>query len=142
MAALSDNGIVGRDILFYKGDADTGILFCARTKTVSVGAESIDVTSDCDDGFRTLLGKPAQRQIDMSVEGVIRQDDFAKLFLNPNNSTFIEDYTLEIPGIGSVTGDFFLNSFEIGATYNDASTFTCSVESSGPWSFDPEVVAS
>jgi len=50
MAELAGNGIVGRKILMYKGDVDTGILLCARTKTITLGSESIDVTSDCDDG--------------------------------------------------------------------------------------------
>lgn len=138
MAALTGNGLVGRAVKAYKGDESTGTLFEARSKTITLGSESIDVTSDGDDGFRTLLSEPAQRSIDMSVEGVLRQDDFVSVYLDPTNSTFLEAYTLVFPGIGSVTGDFFLSSFEMGAPYNEATTFTASVQSSGEWTFTPE----
>ncbi len=139
MADLQGNGLVGRAIKMYKGDVDTGTLFVARTKTITLGSESIDVTSDSDNGFRTLLSEPAQRQIDMSVEGVLRQDDFILQYLDPSNTTFLEAYTLVFPGIGEVTGDFFLSSFESGAPYNEAATFSASVESSGEWTFTEEV---
>lgn len=140
MAELTGNGLVGRAVKAYKGDEDTGTLFIARSKTITLGSESIDVTSDGDDGFRTLLSDPAQRSIDMSLEGVLRQDDFVGQFLDPSNTTFLEDYTLVFPGIGSVTGDFFLSNFELGAPYNEATTFTTTLESSGEWTFAPEVV--
>lgn len=137
MAEIAGNGIVGRAIKMYQGDESTGTLFIARTKTITLGSESIDVTSDGDDGFRTLLSEPAQRNIDMSVEGVLRQDDFVSDLLDPSPTTFLEEYTLVIPNIGSVTGDFFLSNVELGAPYNEATTFSATIESSGEWDFTP-----
>lgn len=139
MAQLAGNGIVGRAIKFYQGDETTGTQFVARTKTITLGSESIDVTSDNDDGFRTLLSEPAQRNIDMSVEGILRQDDFLAELLDPAPATFLEAYTLVIPGIGSITGDFFLSNFELGAPYNEGTTFSASVQSSGAWTYTAEV---
>ena len=135
MAALQGNGIVGRAVKAYKGDEDTGVLFEARTKTITLGSESIDVTSDGDDGFRTLLSEPAQRSIDMSIEGVLRQDDFVANLIDPAPATFLEEYTLVFPQIGSVKGDFFLSNVELGAPYNEATTFSATLESSGVWEF-------
>jgi len=138
MAELTGNGIVGRAVKAYKGDVTTGTLFIARSKSITLGSESIDVTSDGDDGFRTLLSEPAQRNIDMSVEGVLRQDDFVGQLLDPAPATFLEEYTLVFPQIGSVTGDFFLSNVELGAPYNEATTFSATLESSGEWTFTPE----
>lgn len=81
--------IAGRDVEFYMGDITSTSgqsgppRICARTKTITVGGEPIDVTQDCDDGFRRLLGKPASRSIDMTVEGVIAQTDLIDLALDP-----------------------------------------------------------
>jgi len=138
MAELAGNGIVGRKILMYKGDVDTGILLCARTKTITLGSESIDVTSDCDDGFRTLLADPAQRQIDMAVDGILRQDDFVEPLIDPAPATFLDTWTLVIPGLGEISGEFFLSDFELGAPYNEGTTFSATVQSSGAWTYTPE----
>ena len=138
MAELAGNGIVGRAVKAYKGDATTGTLFIARSKSITLGSESIDVTSDGDDGFRTLLSEPAQRSIDMSIEGVLRQDDFVGELLDPAPATFLQEYTLVFPQIGEVTGDFFLSNVELGAPYNEATTFSATLESSGEWTFTPE----
>lgn len=141
MAELTGNGLVGRAVKAYKGDEETGVQFCAQTKNLTLGSESIDVTSDCDNGFRTLLSEPAQRSIDMSVEGILRQDDFVGPIIDPTSTTaFLEEWTLVFPGIGSVTGDFFLSNFELGASYNEATTFSSTLESSGEWVFTPEEV--
>ena len=138
MAELAGGGIVGRAVKAYKGDEETGTLFIARSKSITLGSESIDVTSDGDDGFRTLLSEPAQRSIDMSIEGVLRQDDFVGELLDPAPATFLQEYTLVFPQIGEVTGDFFLANVELGATYNEAVTFSATLESSGEWAFTPE----
>lgn len=131
--------VAGRDVAFYVGTDDSGPRICARTKTITVAGEPIDITQDCDGAFRTLLNTPATRSIDMSVEGVIRQDDWASIALDPASSNFLEQYALIIPGLGTITGDFFLGNFEIGAEYQDAVTFSATVQSSGAWTFTPEV---
>lgn len=139
MAALPGNGIVGRDIKVYRGNVSTGVLFTAQTKSFTLGSEPIDVTSDGDDGYRTLLADFAQKQIDMNIEGVLRQDDFVSQFLDPTDNTpYIDEFTLVIPGIGTIVGDFAVANFELGATYNEATTFTASVQSSGVWLFTPD----
>jgi predicted secreted protein len=47
----------------------------------------------------------------------------------------ISEYTLDIPGIGEFEGDFYLGSIEIGASYNEAVTFSATVQSSGQFTF-------
>src|SRR5690606_40142366 len=99
------NAIAGRDVAFYVGADDSGPRICARTKTITIAGESIDITQDCDGAFRTLMNVPASRSIDLSVEGILRQDDWALLALDPASTNFLDQYTMVIPGLGSITCD-------------------------------------
>jgi len=42
-----------------------------------------------------------------------------------------------ISGVGSITGDFFISNYELGAPHDDAVTFSATVQSSGEWTFTP-----
>src|SRR5699024_9825467 len=131
------NAFSGRDILFYVGD-EAGSRICARTKTLTIGSESIDITQDCDGAFRKLIDEPACRLLDKAVESILTQDDWLKQALDTSSNVFLNEYTLVIPCIGSITGDFFISDFELGAPHDDAVTFSATVQSSGEWTFTPE----
>ena len=132
------NAFSGRDILFYVGDGTDGARICARSKTLTVGSESIDITQDCDGAFRKLMNEPASRFLDMSIEGVLTQDDWLLQALGTSSSVFLNEYTMVIPSVGSITGDFFISNYELGAPHDDAVTFSATVQSSGEWTFTPE----
>lgn len=132
------NAFSGRDILFYVGDGTTGARICARSKTLTIGSESIDITQDCDGAFRKLMDEPASRFLDMAVEGVLTQDDWLVQALDTSSSVFLDKYTMVISGVGSITGDFFISNYELGAPHDDAVTFSATVQSSGEWTFTPE----
>src|SRR5690625_3825318 len=110
------NEFAGRDVLFYVGDGTSGARICARTKTLTIGSESIDIGQDCDGAFRKLLDEPASRFLDMSIEGVLAQDDWLKQALDTSSNTFLDEYTLVIPGVGSITGDFFISDLDRKST--------------------------
>jgi len=109
-----------------------------RTKTVTLNNEPIDITSDDDAGFRTFLASdPAERSIDMSVDGITKDSALIELAA-AGGSALISEYTLDFEGIGAFVGDFFIGSVELGAPYNDAVTFSASIQSSGEFVFTPE----
>lgn len=110
-----------------------------KSKSLSFSGEGIDITSDDDNGFRTFLAEATVKQIDISVEGVMKtnvlsdialqkQDllltDISLEFLNTDNSV---DFTL--------TGDFYMGSLEITGETADAKNFTASLMSSGEWTY-------
>ena len=132
------NAFSGRDILFYVGDGTDGARICARSKTLTIGSESIDITQDCDGAFRRLMDEPASRFLDMAVEGVLTQDDWLLQALDTSSNVFLNEYTMVIRGVGSITGDFFISNYELGASHDDAVTFSATVQSSGEWVFTPE----
>lgn len=132
MAAL-----VGRKVLLTPTAGGTAIVG-GRTKTINFNNEGIDITSDDDDGWRTFLASdPAQRGIEMSMEGVLKDSALIEL-ATTGGADLIDEYDLSMPGIGTFTGDFHFGSISLGAPYNDAVTFTATINSSGPVTFTPE----
>jgi len=132
MAALS-----GRKIIINKGDPGVKVA-AARSKSITINNEPIDITSDDDQGVRQLLegvGEQAERSMDLSIEGVTKDATFLADITTGAN---VDDYEIEIPGIGTFTGKFFLTSAALTAPYNDATTFTAELQSTGPFTFTPE----
>lgn len=105
-----------------------------RTKTITAGADPIDITTDDEDGYRTLLAEEGQRQLDMTVEGVLKDDVLRQILLN-DGAAMLTDIEIAFPNGDTITGSFFLSSYEESGSYNDAITFTSSLQSSGQWTF-------
>lgn len=123
----------GRDLLVKTG---TTVIAGIRTKTISYGGEAIDVTTDDDSGYRTLLNDAAQMQIDLSVEGITKDAELRAIVM-AGGSMMLTNITIEYPDGATLAGDFFLSSVEESGAYNDAITFTASLQSSGQWTYTP-----
>ena len=132
------SALVGRKVTFTPTNGGAAVIG-VRTKSVSINNEPIDITSDDDNGFRTLLNEdPAERSIDFTAEGILKDAALINL-ASAGGSMLISEYEMEIPGIGTFTGDFYFGNLEIGAEYNDAVTFSADIQSSGEFVFaEPE----
>lgn len=104
-----------------------------RTKSVTVNNEPVDITTDDDSGYRTLLEESGTSSIDMSVEGLTQDDTL--IDKASSGGTLIEEYTIELPSGAKIVGDFRFNNLEVGAEYTDAITFTGEFQSTGSWTF-------
>lgn len=125
---------VGRKALFKKGLTTVAAV---RTRSMTLGNEVVDITSDDDNGFRTLLAEPGNKTLDLTVEGVFK--DATMLTVAMSTSDILEAFSILFPTIGTIAGDFVVTSFEAGAAYNEAGTFSCSLQSSGTFTFTPAV---
>lgn len=125
---------VGRKAVLSKGAVAVAAL---RTKTMSIANEPVDITSDDDDGFRTMLAEPGNKTLDITVEGVTK--DATLLTLAVSGTDILDTFSILFPTIGTISGDFVVSSFEIGAPYNEAATFSCTLQSSGEYTFTPAV---
>lgn len=122
---------IGRKLVVKRGG---NIVAGVRTKSVTINNEAVDITTDDDSGYRTLLEEPGQKQIDMSVEGLTKDD--ALIEKAASGTSLIEEYTIELPSGATIVGDFRFNNLEIGAEYNEAITFTSEVQSTGSFTFN------
>lgn len=123
--------LVGRKVTFTPTSSGGTPVTGMRTKTITLNNEPIDITSDDDNGWRTFLAEdPALRSIDIAVEGVTKDAQLIELAAT-GGSGLVSSYALEFEGLGTFTGDFYIGSLELGAPYNEAVTFSCTIQSSG-----------
>lgn len=120
--------ILGRKVKISIGETPTQICV-ARTKTLTINNEMVDVTSDCDDGIQRFLEVPGQKAVEISVEGMFDQADETLTDLALSN-TVAEDVELDFETY-TISGRFVMPSYSNGATYNDAVTFSATFQSSG-----------
>ena len=119
----------GRELVLKRG---TTVVAGVRTKAMAITRAGIDVTSDDDAGFRTMLGEPGQLELNVSVSGVTKDD---VLRADAVNGVTLQAYTLEFEDGSTVTGNFFLATYTETGTYNEAVTFEAEIQSSGTFTF-------
>lgn len=124
---------------------DGSVIAGIRTVTLSWSGESVDLTTGEDDGFRLLDALSGQEQIDISFEGISKDGDVFRDLVFSNGSRMLTDITIEFEILdptnttpASLTCDFRLSSYEEGKPYNDATTFSGTLESSGEWTYTAE----
>lgn len=111
-----------------------------RSRSFTVDSSPIDVTTDDDSGIRKLLEKPGQHQIDVSVEGLLKDDALLEEIID--GTLFIRELTIKFPFSFTTTqatlvGNFRFNNFEVTGEYQDAIAFTATLQSAGAFVFTP-----
>ena len=119
----------GRELLVKRGST---VIAGIRTKGVAFNGEPIDITNDDDSGYRTMLNDAGTYSIDLSIEGITKDNDLRGVVMAAS-SLMLNDIEIEYPNGDTITGNFFLTSLEESGTYNDAVTFSGSLQSSGTW---------
>lgn len=117
---------LGRKILLEWEDEEIpGV----REKGININGEPVDLTSDDDNGWRTLHDEAGQNQIDITVSGVTKSHALrADWFAGTRTKTLeITDST----NGGVIAGEFFLASYNETGTYNEAVTFEATFQSTG-----------
>ena len=113
-----------------------------RTRSFTLDATPIDITTDDDSGLRTLLEDAGQRSIDISVEGLLKDDTLLDQIVD--GVLFIQELTIVLPftfvtTAGKIVGDFRFNNFEVSGEYQDAVTFSATLQSSGSFTYTAAV---
>jgi predicted secreted protein len=106
------------------------------SKTFTVGGEPVDITSDDDGGYRTLLAEAGVKTLDISFEGVTKNNDLRSAILT-GLDLMLTDISLEFPNGDTIAVDFFFTSLEETGAHNDAVKFSGSMQSSGEWTYTP-----
>lgn len=126
-------GNVGRKLLVKKNGTN---LMGVQNKSIATTASAIDITSDDDLGYRTFLAEAGELAIDLSVDGIAKDTVLRDIILNGGTTgQLLTDITIEYPNGDTIAGDFFFNSYTETGTYNEAVTFSATLQSSGAWTF-------
>ena len=121
-------GTNGRNLTI---DWDTVTLVGVRTKGYTITNDYVDVTTDDDDGWQTLLADPGLRSVEVTAGG-ISSDQVLLAEMMKSNITG-EPLTIQLPTTtGTLAGTFLVSSFEQTGEHDGAVEFTASFMSSGP----------
>lgn len=128
----------GRDLrIKYSSDGGTTFVAVAgaRTDKFTINREGIDITSKDDAGVRTMLAETGTFSVDASIEGVLEDDTILDLAIDPTQTTLF-DFQIDVSGIGTITGEWYLGNFELTGEYGaNAVTFTANLQSSGTMTY-------
>jgi len=131
-------GAASRDLLIKKGATR---LAGINSKSIAVAKEPIDITTDEDNGFRTLLDVAGTKTLDISFSGVTKDAVLRGLIMS-GSSQLYTDITIEYPPVGAeatgatIAGDFYLgNLTENGSSPDGTIEFDGTLQSSGEWTF-------
>lgn len=126
---------LGRQVTFYWGGNSPGDnIPGVREKGIAMNGEPVDVTSDEDSGWRTLLEASGQNEVNISISGVTKDNRLRTDWMNGRR---IQPLTIIYEDGGSLTGDFRLNTFEDNGSYNEAMVFSAEFASTGAVTYTP-----
>jgi predicted secreted protein len=101
----------------------------ARTDSVTLNNEPLDITDKDDSGWRTLLADTGLRSLSCEIEGVLKDGVLASDGVGTPTSALLKECVVTISGVATFTGDFYLQSLQIGGEMADVVTFTATLES-------------
>jgi len=131
-------GGASRDLLIEKNNtAIAGV----NSKSIAIAKEPIDITTDEDNGYRTLLSEAGTKSLDISFSGVTK-DTLLRSLIMTEQSMLLTDITIQYPKYGAqaagdtISGDFYFNGFtENGGGSDGAVEFDGTLQSSGEWTY-------
>ena len=114
--------------LQIKWDAVT--LVGVRTKGYTVTNDYVDVTTDDDNGWRTLLATPGLRSVEVTVGGISSDQVLIAEVFKANITG--EPLVVELPTTtGTLAGTFLCSSFEQSGEHDGAVEFSATFMSNG-----------
>jgi len=122
----------GRDwaLYIYNGTSYVAVAGL-RTKSFKAGGTEVDVTTaDSTGRWQEFLGDAGVQSLELDAAGVYQQDAGAKLMLTAVNTSAITTMRLVSPGI-QIDGSFLLTEYSSEGPYNEATTFSVKLRSSG-----------
>jgi TP901-1 family phage major tail protein len=126
---------VGRAVILNWGNTSPATeIGGLREKSIELNGEPIDITSDDDAGWRSLLADPAEQQINISLSGVSKDDTLKTVWFSNDR---IETVHITFGDGSSMLGSFYLATYSETGTYNEATVFECELQSTGVIAFTP-----
>jgi len=101
----------------------------ARTDSLTLNNEPLDITDKDDSGWRTLLADAGLRSMSCEIEGVLKDTVLLADAVGTPTTALLKECVVTVSGIGTFTGDFMLQGLQIGAEQDGVVTFTATLES-------------
>ena len=100
-----------------------------RTKTLAFNGDLVDVTTDDDAGWTTTLDEVFnEMNVTIQLDGILKSDTLSDMAFSGKQETM----TVVVDDLFQLSGAWqFQPGFSIGAPYNDATTFSGTLQSVG-----------
>lgn len=120
----------GREFTF---DWDSTTLVGVRSRGMTVTNDYVDVTTDDDAGWRTLLADPGVRSLEVTISGITSDEVLLAAIMASTVSaeTLQGDLPSSLAVPGSVSGSFLVSSFEQSGDHDGGVEFTATFMSTG-----------
>mgnify|MGYP003663584508 FL=1 len=123
----------GSALLVKVGNAASPEVFATvaglRDTSISINAETIDVTNKDSARVRTLLADAGIQSFSISGSGVFTDAASEQLILTNFSATTFLNYQFLVPDYNTFTGAFQVTSIEYSGSYNGEVTYSMSFES-------------
>lgn len=120
-------GYIGRALLLKRNGSTIASVV---SKSVTINGEPVDVSTDDDGKWRTLLEDAGQASVDMSVEGVyVAATD--TLIADVISGTAIRAGEVTLPSGATLTGNWRLNNVEVSGETAGRVEFSATLQSTG-----------
>lgn len=116
--------ILGRKVIVSVGGSPVAT---ARTTSLTINNEAVNITSVGDDGIRRLMAEAGEKSVEITLDGLYTDSSLLDLAIG---GTLVEEVELDYTTY-TITGDFFLSSYSEGQPYNEAVTFSATLMSTG-----------
>lgn len=101
-----------------------------RSKGYTITNDYVDVTTDDDSGWRTLLANPGLRSVEVTVSGISSDQILIAEMMEATVDS--ETLTVQLPTTtGTLAGAFLCSSFEQTGEHDGAVEFTATFMSAG-----------
>lgn len=131
------NPASGRTLTVKRGASPQTVIARVQTKSVSINRSPVDITSDDSAGWRTLLTEAGVIEVNVSVEGVAGDTTLMDAAMAVD--TALESITLLWDDGSTLTGSFFIASYEESGSHDDAVKFSCELQGTGTLTYTPAV---
>lgn len=125
--------LLGRAITFVSaGSPLVGtVLTGMRSKSLTVQGEAIDITTDDTSGWQEFLVSAPRLGYTLEVSGITKDTNILDA-VETSGVAALENYVLDFGALSkTVTGNWVLSNVSFGIEYEDAVTFTCTIQSDG-----------
>lgn len=128
---MATTGFNGRQLTF---DWDSVTLTGVRSRSISINNEHVDITTDDDSGWRTLLEDPGVRSVEVTIGGIVSDEVLLAEVMQASITGESLEATLptSLSTAGTLSGTFFVQPYETSGDHDGAVEFSATFLSSGP----------
>lgn len=130
---------MGKDLLLKVDETGSGSFITVaglRSKRISFGAETVDVTDQASAGqWRELLSGGGVKKANLAGSGIFKDQSSDGVVRAIFFGGAVRDFQVVVPDFGTIEGPFQITALEYGGNYDGELVYEVAMESAGELSF-------